>query len=97
MAPWLHDIVAEVSHENQTPPDLAAMSIIGAAGARAYRVCIRERGFTEQMNIWTAILMPPGARKSSVYSFALRSVSEAEELLGEQMPPLARKRLAKKF
>lgn len=101
IAPWLAAFVREVSRASQTPSDLAglaALSVIGAAGARVYRVAIREGGFTEGLNIWTATLLPPAARKSSVFSLALRPVADAEELLAEQMAPtLARKRSEKKL
>jgi hypothetical protein len=90
VAPVLHRFVAEVSRSSQTPPDLAALaalSILGAAGAKVFRVAIKRGHHTEPLNIWTCTALPPGARKSGVHKVARLPVERAEEILGLETAP----------
>lgn len=96
VAPWLCEFVGEVSRFAQAPPELAALpalTVIGAAGARVYKVEARAGGFAEPVNIWTAVVLPPGARKSSVFGDVLRPVMDAQTMLAEaEAPKIAREK-----
>ncbi len=66
----IRDYVENVAASRQVPVDLPALlaiAVAGAAGARRYRVYIGE-SHSEPLNIWTAIAMPPGSRKSDTYN-----------------------------
>jgi hypothetical protein len=67
---WLGDQVAAVAEFTQTPPDLAGCiglaALSTAAGGRAV-VEVRP-GWREPVNVFTAIAMPPGSRKSAVFA-----------------------------
>jgi hypothetical protein len=77
---WLRDWVLGEAEATQTPPDLAGnltLAIAGAALARRVRVRIRGN-WTEPANLFTTIALPPGERKSAVFSDATAPVLEHE-------------------
>lgn len=86
---WVGDYVAAVATETQTPPDLpgciglAALST--AAGGRA-RVAVRGR-WSEPLNIFTVVALPPGSRKSAVFSAMIRPILDIERDLAEAARP----------
>jgi hypothetical protein len=85
--------VAAESHATQTPPDLAgllSLSVCSAAIAR--RVAVEPSpGWLEPVNLFTAVLLEPGNRKSAVFSDAMRPLREIEtELIAEARPTIAR-------
>lgn len=60
--------VSEVAATSQVPPDmpaLLALAVVGAAGARRCRVQI-GRTHSEPLNLFCAVVMEPGSRKSAV-------------------------------
>jgi replicative DNA helicase len=67
---WVADQVAAVAEFTQTPPDLpgclALACLSAAAGGRAV-VEVRP-GWREPVNLFTAVAMPPGSRKSAVFA-----------------------------
>lgn len=76
----LAKFVAEVAASTQVPvdmPALIALSVVAAAGARR---CIVQIGDThsEPLNLYAAIVMPPGSRKSATLD-ALTAPLQAEE------------------
>lgn len=86
LPPWLGDYVIALAHATQTPPDLAAMLCIavmaGAAGGRA--VVEVRAGWREPLNLFIAVAMPPGARKTPVFQRVTLPLVEAEQtMLGE--------------
>jgi Protein of unknown function (DUF3987) len=89
---WLAGWVDAVAVATQTPPDLAAMlalSILGAGAARKFRVRVRE-GWTEPLNLFTVIALPPGDRKSAVFARAIEPVQDLErEELERAKPAIA--------
>ena len=73
----------------QTPSDLAALltlAVVSATIARRVVVCARP-GFVEPTNLYTAILLGPGNRKSAVFSDTLKPLREHEQQLKEAARP----------
>jgi hypothetical protein len=67
---WLREFVASLAEATQTPPDLGAMLALAAlstAAARKVEVQVRQ-GWTEPVNLYIVVAMPPGSRKSPVFS-----------------------------
>ena len=68
--PWLKNAVEEVSRYTQTPAELAATVALGVlascAGGRAV-VKVRD-GWREPANLFLVAAMPPGSRKSAVFT-----------------------------
>ncbi|MBT2383108.1 YfjI family protein [Streptomyces sp. ISL-11] len=87
---WLADMVAAVAEETQTPTDLAgclALSVIAtAAGGRAM-VCVRGR-WREPVNIYTAVALDPGNRKSAVFALMTAPLLAVEKTLVELSIPV---------
>ncbi|WP_058047159.1 YfjI family protein [Streptomyces roseifaciens] len=87
---WLGDMVRGVAEETQTPVDLAgclALAVIAtAAGGRA-KVCIRGH-WREPVNLYTAIALDPGNRKSAVFDLMVRPLLDAERTLIELSGPV---------
>ncbi|GAA0556717.1 YfjI family protein [Streptomyces mordarskii] len=86
---WLADMVTAVAEETQTPADLAgclALSVIAtAAGGRA-TVCVRGR-WREPVNLYTAVALDPGNRKSAVFALMTEPLMAAEKTLVELSGP----------
>ncbi|MEU4955629.1 YfjI family protein [Streptomyces lavendulae] len=87
---WLGDMVSGVAEETQTPVDLAgclALAVLAtAAGGRA-KVCVRGH-WREPVNIYTAIALDPGNRKSAVFDLMVRPLLAAEKTLIELSGPV---------
>jgi hypothetical protein len=67
---WAGEYVTALAHSTQTPPDLSAMLVLAAlatAAARKMRVQVRP-GWSEPANLYIAVAMPPGSRKSPVFA-----------------------------
>jgi len=76
----LREWVEAESHATQTPADLAAMLALAVCGTCvARRVTVEPRpGWREPVNLFTAVLLEPGNRKSAVFSDAIRPLRELE-------------------
>src|SRR5262249_39743813 len=61
-------------------------AVIAAGLARKVRVCVRE-GWGEPLNLFVTIALPPGERKSEVFSRALKPVQEYEQAERERTAP----------
>ncbi|MBG0814177.1 YfjI family protein [Planomonospora sp. ID82291] len=96
---WLADFVNALAEETQTPPDLpgctALAAISTAAGGRAL---VTVRGtWSEPVNIYTVVAMPPGSRKSPVFRAIVSPLLAAEKILQEQVKPqITEARIAQK-
>lgn len=76
----LREFVEAESVATQTPPDLAGMLVIAtcaAAGAGYVRVQARE-GYVEPINLFAAVVLDPGNRKSAVFRDATAPLEEIE-------------------
>ena len=77
---WLHAFVESVARATQTPQDLAgclSLAAVSAAIARRFEMHPRP-DWTEPTNIYTATVLPPGHRKSAVFSIVQAPMIEAE-------------------
>ncbi|WP_330435499.1 YfjI family protein [Streptomyces sp. NBC_00825] len=87
---WLGDMVAGVAEETQTPVDLAGCLALGviatAAGGRA-TVCVRGH-WREPVNLYTAVALPPGNRKSAVFALMTGPLLAVEKTLVELSGPV---------
>lgn len=82
--PWLSDMVSEVATSTQTPLDLAgsiALGVLALANSGKIKIEVSS-DWKEALNVFIAVALPSGARKSSVFS-ALTSPLEDWET-GEQ-------------
>jgi len=67
---WIEDQVRAVAAELQMPPDLPAvlaLVCLASLSAKATKVNVRGR-WTESLNIYVAVAMPPSAGKSPAFS-----------------------------
>jgi hypothetical protein len=81
------------SYATQTPADLAALLALAVCSAAiARRVEVEPRpGWREPVNLFVAVLLEPGNRKSAVFSEAVRPLRELEvELIESARPAVAR-------
>lgn len=77
---WLGDWVNSISKETQTPADLAAMlslSVIACAVAKKFKIHIRG-SWMEPLNLMIAVALPPGERKSAIFSEAIKPLNAFE-------------------
>lgn len=82
--------VESVAGATQTPPGVGAMlglaAVSAAIGGKVRVAADPRRGWVEQAGIYTAIILPPGARKSPVYDRFERPIreweAEAQRLVG---------------
>lgn len=89
----LRNWVAAESHATQTPIDLPGLLSLAACSSGIARyVEIEPRpGFREPANLYVAVLLEPGNRKSAVFNDAIRPLSELEaQLIESQRPHFAR-------
>ena len=86
---WLADMVGAVAEFTQTPPDVAGCIALAAlstaAGGRAE---VEVRGsWLEPVNLFTVVVLPPGSRKSAVFTALIRPLLAAEAALAERTRP----------
>ena len=77
---WLGAFVEEISEATQTPADLAAMislSVLSAAARGRFDIEAPE-GHKEPLNLYSLVALPPGERKSSVFSTLKQPLDEWE-------------------
>ncbi|MBS0552533.1 MAG: DUF3987 domain-containing protein, partial [Proteobacteria bacterium] len=68
---WMGAMAGAVADSTQTPPALAVMvglSVLAAVVQRRFEVAPWGDDHTEPLALWTLTAMPPGARKSAVFS-----------------------------
>jgi hypothetical protein len=88
----LREWVEAESRATQTPPDLAALLALAVCGACiARRVYVEPRpGWGEPVNLYVAVLLEPGNRKSAVFTDATAPLREIEaELIARERGPVA--------
>jgi len=89
----LRNWVMAESHATQTPPDLAGLLTLAVCSATiARRVVVEPRsGWREPVNLFVAVLLEPGNRKSAVFADAMKPLRELEaELIEATRPAVAR-------
>ena len=77
---WLADFVGSVAVATQTPADMAGVMVLGAlAAAAGGRAVVQPRpGWSEPTNLYEAVAMAPGNRKSAVVEVVTRPLRSAE-------------------
>jgi putative DNA primase/helicase len=89
----LADFVAAEAESTQTPLDLAgllALAVVGAACSKVAEVEVKP-GWREPLNLFTVVALPPGSRKSAVFSDVTRPfVTFERERAKELGPEIAR-------
>lgn len=78
---WLRDFVEAEASATQTPFDLPGMlslSVVAASCAKKVVVRMKE-GHMEPLNIFTVTALPPGNRKSAVFTDTARPLEQYEE------------------
>ena len=83
------------SHATQTPADLAGLLSLAVCSAVIARRVVVEPcdGWREPVNLYVAVLMEPGSRKSAVFADAKRPLAELEaELIAAARPEVSRKK-----
>jgi replicative DNA helicase len=96
---WLASFVQAVATATQTPTDLAGLLAVSAlATAAGGRVEVQPRaGWREPLNLFTAVALPPGNRKSAVFAEITKPLHDYERSAVEQLAPIiAEAALAKK-
>lgn len=89
----LRQWVEAESHATQTPADLAGLLALAVCSATiARRVEVEPRlGWREPVNLFVAVLLEPGNRKSAVFTDAIQPLRELEaELIEAERPNVAR-------
>jgi hypothetical protein len=93
LPPWQKDFVTALAHATQVPPDLPGLLVMAGTSTavqKKVRVHIRQ-GYSESVNLYTAIVMPPGSRKSPVFEEVMRPIQGYEEaLMREKAKDIAR-------
>ncbi len=87
--PILADWIRATSQATQTPIDMAGMlllPILGASVANRVRVVVRD-GWTEPTNLFSIVALPPGERKSAVFSRAVKPILSFEQDELERVKP----------
>ncbi len=87
---WVADMVAAVAEATQTPSDLAGcLALACVATAAGGRVVVEVRpGWREPTNLFTVVALPPGARKSTVFTTMTAALLAAQRALQENVVPL---------
>ena len=86
---WVGDMVVGVAEFTQTPPDLAGcLALACLATATGGRAVVEVRpGWREPTNLFTVVALPPGARKSPVFTALVGPLFAAEAILQETTAP----------
>ncbi|MEU6216544.1 YfjI family protein [Streptomyces sp. NPDC047022] len=87
---WLGEFVAAVAEETQTPVDLAgSIALAVLATAAGGRSVVHVRGnWREPTNLYTVVALPPGNRKTAVFTLLTNPLYEAEKQLKTAMRPV---------
>ena len=89
LPPWLATYVGGVAHATQTPPEMAGtlcLTVLAAAAGGRAVVEVRD-GWREPLNLFTAVAMVPGTRKTPVYQRVTEPLTRAERAQFDLMKP----------
>ncbi|MGO9179316.1 MAG: DUF3987 domain-containing protein [Candidatus Limnocylindrales bacterium] len=86
---WLRSFVLAEAEATQTPPDMASMFVLAAlATVVAGHVEIEPvAGWREGLNVFIAVAMEPGSRKSAVHRDVISPIVAYERVLVKQAEP----------
>lgn len=82
--------VHAVSESTQTDPAMVGTTVLGALSAAlgGYVDVQVKADYTEPTNLWTAVVAPPGERKSAVMRAAFGPLHEVEQVLHDELAPV---------
>ncbi|WON74534.1 YfjI family protein [Nitrosospira sp. Is2] len=89
----VQEFVTALSASTETPPELAALMVLAAISTAAhgkYRVQVKD-DYSEPVNVWTCVALPPGSRKTSVQQAATAPLTKWEKRQREDAEPEIRK------
>jgi hypothetical protein len=78
---WLREFVESEAIATQTPTDLAAwlaLCLVATAVAKKVMISIKQ-GYREPLNIFSVTVLPPGNRKSAVFTDVMKPIAEYEK------------------
>lgn len=91
---WVDEMVAAVAASSQTPRDLAGMVALGVLAvpvAGRVRVSVAAPGgaeiWSEPLNIWTAVALPPANMKSAVLTALSAPLADWERAEADRLGP----------
>jgi len=86
---WLRTFVEQFAESTQTPTDLAGMLVLAVLSAAiGGRVVVQVGGdWTEQANLYVAVFLPSGERKSAVFREATKPIEAWEEEAARDAAP----------
>jgi hypothetical protein len=86
---WRRGFATETARAQQVPVDLPAVLALAAVATSAGgRVVVEVRsGWREPLNIYTAVVLPPGERKSPVFRVVADPIADVERVLIEKARP----------
>ncbi|MEU4697394.1 DUF3987 domain-containing protein [Nonomuraea dietziae] len=89
LPPWVADHMSAVAEETQTPLDLAGcVGLAALSTAAGGRAVVNVRGsWTEPVNLFVLVAMPPGSRKSAVFRAMTAPLHSAEKALADRVGP----------
>ena len=77
----VQEFTTALSASTETPPELAALMVLAAISTAAhgkYRVQVKD-DYSEPVNVWTCVALPPGSRKTSVQQAATAPLTAWEK------------------
>lgn len=87
--PWLRDMVGAVAVANQTADDVPAMiclAVLATALAGTFEIELRP-GWVEPLNLWTAVALPSGERKTPVFREIAAPIFQFQKTEMERLGP----------
>ena len=93
----IETFVLELSRSTETPLELAALTTLsGIATAIHDKYSIQVKpDYSEPVNIWTVVALPPGCRKSAVQGAVIQPIIMYEKTKQEEMKPLIVERVSR--
>ncbi|SFU57099.1 Protein of unknown function [Nitrosospira multiformis] len=85
----IQDFVTALSASTETPPELAALLVLAAISSAAqgkYKVQVKT-DYSEPVNIWVCVALPPGSRKTAVQQAATAPLTAWERRQQEDLGP----------
>ncbi|RKS06710.1 uncharacterized protein DUF3987 [Nocardiopsis sp. Huas11] len=86
---WIRAFVLALAEETQTPVDAAGCIVLAALSTAAGgRAIVQVRGtYTEPVNLFTVVALPPASRKSAVFRAITAPILAVEKELAERVRP----------
>ncbi len=89
--------IKEISLSTETPIDLPAMMLLSAiatASQDKYVVQVKQ-DYIEPINIWVAVALPPGSRKTAIQNAIMKPIQLYEAELSSKIKPIIAEKTSK--